>query len=165
MVASSVLIASVTGIVVSGVVGPAATSWGARRAARRQFIRDQVAHRRDDLRGLLDDAAAVLGVGPIRLRETWEAAQAGTMNEGLRDWPDEVYVLGQRLRLRLDPADPIVTRYEAVRAALQDVGQIRPGSDEQRYEAAVTAFETARDAFLAASLARLDAPLREKESG
>lgn len=67
---NTVLIASVTGIVVSGVVGPAVTSWAARRAARKQFVRDQNAKRRDDLRALLDEAASVLGVGSIRLRET-----------------------------------------------------------------------------------------------
>ena len=101
------LIISVTAIIVSGVVGPSATAWAARRAARKQFIRDQAARRRGELRDLLDDAAGILGVGPIRLRQTWEVQQAGeTLTDELRAWPDQVYVLGQRLRLRLGAQDP-----------------------------------------------------------
>lgn len=161
--ANTVLIASVTGIVVSGVVGPAATAWAARRTARKQFVRDQNAKRREDLRDLFDEAARVLGVGPIRLRETREAEAAGTMTDELRAWPDQVYVIGQRLQLRLGGKDTIVTKYNAVRTALQQAGQIAPDADAQRHENAVLRFEGARDEFLAAAQAKLDEPIPDKE--
>lgn len=162
--ADPVLIASVTGIVVSGVVGPAATAWAARRAARKQFVRDQATKRRDDLRALFDEAATVLGVGPIRLRETWEAQNAGgELSDELRAWPDRVYIIGQRLQLRLGLGDPIVTRYNAVREALRDSGRLAPGADEKRHKQAVLGFEAARNDFLAAAQAKLDAPIPDKE--
>lgn len=162
--ANAVLITSVTGIVVSGVVGPAATSWAGRRAARRQFVRDQAARRLDDLRALFDEAATVLGVGPIRLREIWEASRTGADDEALREWPDQVYVIGQRLQLRLGADDPVVRQYETVRTALREAGEISPDAGMQRYEQAVSRFESARDSFLAAAQARLDAPIADKES-
>lgn len=164
VVANTVLITSVTGIAVSGVVGPAATSWAARRAARKQFLRDQAAKRRDDLGALLDEAASVLGVGPIRLRETWEAAATGAIPDALRAWPDEVYILGQRLRLRLGAQDPVVTRYETVRTALVDAGWVAPDAEAALHDTAIEHFEVARDQFLAAAQAKLDAPISDKEA-
>lgn len=161
--ADAVLITSVTGIVVSGVVGPAATAWATRRAARKQFVRDQNAKRREDLRALLDEAARVLGVGPIRLRETWEAEAGGTMPDVLRAWPDDVYVIGQRLQLRLGAEDAVVTKYRAVRTALHEAGQVAPDAETQHHENAVLRFEAARDEFLAAAQAKLDEPIPDKE--
>lgn len=164
VVANTVLIASVTGIVVSGVVGPAATAWAGRRAARKQFLRDQAAKRRDDLRDLFDQAATVLGVGPIRLRETREAQYSGTeLTDEQRAWPEQVYVIGQRLQLRLGGDHAVVRQYDAVRKALRDAGQVAPDADRQRHENEVLRFETARDDFLAAAQEKLDEPIPDKE--
>lgn len=163
-VANTVLIASVTGIVVSGVIGPAATAFAVRRAARKQFLRDQSAKRRDDLRVLFDEAASVLGVGPIRLRETWEAQHTGAVaTDEQRTWPEEVYVIGQRLQLRLGMQHAVVSQYGAVRTALREAGQLAPDTDEERHENAVLRFETARNDFLAAAQAKLDEPIPDKE--
>lgn len=162
--ANTILITSITGIVVSGVVGPAATAWAGRRAARKQFLRDQAAKRRDDLRALLDDAARVLGVGPIRLRETSEAQTVGAgLTAEQRAWPDQVFVIGQRLQLRLGAGHKVVTQYDAVRQALREAGQLAPDADRQRHEDAVSRFEAARDEFLAAAQAKLDEPISDKE--
>lgn len=163
-VANTVLIASVTGIVVSGVIGPAVTSFAARRAARKQFLRDQAAKRRDDLRVLFDEAATVLGVGPIRLRETWEAQQTGAaLTIEQRAWPDTVYVIGQRLQLRLGAAHAVVTQYEVVRTSLREAGRLTPNADQERHENAVLRFEAARNDFLAAARAKLDEPIPDQE--
>jgi len=122
--------------------------------------------RRDELRALLDDAASVLGVGPIRLRQTWEVQENGeTLNDEVRAWPDDVYVLGQRLRLRLGAQDTVVTRYNEVRERLLEAGQLAADAEEQGRENAVLRFETARDEFLAAAQAKLDAPIPDKEQG
>jgi hypothetical protein len=163
-VANTLLITSITGIVVAGVVGPSASAWATRRAARKQFLRDQAANDRNDLRALLDEAATVLGVGPIRLRETWEATQSGTMTDALRAWPDQVYVLGQRLQLRLGANDAVVIEYGRVRSALTAAGQIAPDADAGRHDQAVEQFEEARDRFLTAALVKLDEPIVDSES-
>jgi len=166
LMANTVLITSVTGILVSGVVGPGATAWAARRSARKQFIRDRAAKGREDLRGLLDEAASVLGVGPIRLRTTWEAQQARrNPPEEARAWPDAVYVLGQRLRLRLGAEDPVVKEYDVVRARLVEAGKLTGEVDDERHENALLRFESAREKFLTVARAKLDAPIPDKEAG
>lgn len=164
--ASTTLIVSVTGIVVSGVVGPTATAWAARRAARKQFVRDRAASRRDELHGVLDEAASVLGLGPTRLRQTREAEQARLpLPEELRLWPEQVYTIGQRLRLRLGAADPVVAAYDIVRERLVDTDRLARDGDEKQHEDAVLAFEAAREQFLEAARAKLDAPIADKEHG
>ncbi len=164
--ANTTLVVSVTGIVVSGVVGPTVTSWGARRAARKQFVRDQAAKRREELHALLDEAASVLGLGPTRLRQTRELQRASAeLPEELRLWPEQVYVIGQRLRLRLGGADPVVQAYDTVRERLIEAAQLAMQDDAQQHENAVLRFEAGREAFLATARAKLEAPIPEKEQG
>lgn len=160
--AQQVFWTSVTGIVVAGVVGPSATAWATRRASRSQFVRDREAARRDDLRALFDEAAKVLGVGPIRLRQTWEQNRDEATAKLVRAWPEEVYVVGQRLRLRLGAGSPVVAAYGTVREGLRAAGEIPP-ADEAHHEAALDRFETDHNAFLAAALARLNEPIPDKE--
>jgi hypothetical protein len=165
-VANTTLVVSVTGIVVSGVVGPTVTSWAARRAARKQFVRDQAARRREELHALMDEAASVLGLGPTRLRQTLELERASAeLPEELRLWPEQVYVIGQRLRLRLGGADPVVQAYDTVRARLIEAAQLATQDDEQQHENAVLRFEASREEFLAAARTKLDARISEKEQG
>lgn len=152
---------SITGITVSGVVGPAANAWATRLANRSQFVRDREAAKRDDLRALFDDAAQVLGVGPIRLRQIWEQDHDAETVELVRGWPDEVYVIGQRIKLRLGADSPIATAYDRVREGLRTAAEIPPGETARR-DASLDRFEADRDAFLAASLAKLKEPIPEK---
>jgi hypothetical protein len=162
-VANTTLIAAITGIAVSGVVGPSTTAWAARRAARSQFLRDRAASRRDELRTLLDQAASVLGLGGTRLRQAWEADQAGQGVAHLRPWSEEVFMIGQRLRVRLRADDPIVVAYDLVLQKLVIAGELVSQPDGERYKAALTEFEGARDDFLATSQAALSAPIVVKE--
>lgn len=162
--ADSTLIVSVTGILVSGVVGPAVSTWAARRTARRQFLRDRAAGRMAELGSILDEAASLLGLGVTRLRQTREASLAGSqLGEDLRTYPEEVYVVGQRLRLRLGGEDPIVKAFEEVRASLVEASEC-PDDDESAHEAAAVCFEENRERFLTAARARLSAPISEKET-
>lgn len=161
--ANTTLIVSITGIAVSGVVGPSTTAWASRRAARAQFLRDRAAFRRDELRGLLDEAAIVLGLGGTRLRQAWEAEQAGQALDQFRPWSEQVFTLSRRLRLRLAADDPIVVAYDVVRDRLVTAGELVSQPEQARYETALCEFETARDAFLATCQAVLDAPLSTKE--
>jgi methionine synthase II (cobalamin-independent) len=158
-VASTTLIVSITGIVVSGIVGPTTTAWASRRAARSQFLRDRAAARRDELRSLLDEACSVLGLGATRLRQAWEADQAGKMDAELQPWSERVFTIGQRLRIHLVVDDPIVVAYDTVRNRLIDASKLASLQDKKRYEAALIEFETARDQFLARSQAALAAPI------
>lgn len=126
-------------------------------------MRDRAAARRDELRGLLDEAAAVLGLGGTRLRQAWEAEQAGHGLDELRPWSEQVFTLRQRLRLRLAADDPIVVAYEVVRDRLVTAGELASQPEQAPYEAALTEFEAARDAFLATCQAALDSPLSTAE--
>jgi hypothetical protein len=162
-VANTTLIASITGIAVSGIVGPSTTAWATRRSARSQFLRDQAAERRDELRKLLDEAASVLGLGATRLRQAWESDRAGRQDTNLQPWSEQVFTIGQRLRLRLRADDPIVVAYEIVRQKLVAAGGLVSQPGAETYEAALREFEAARDRFLATSQAALDAPIDVKE--
>jgi hypothetical protein len=153
---------SITGIAVSGVVGPSTTAWATRRANRSQFVRDREAAKRDDLRDLFDEAAKVLGVGPIRLREIWEQDADEDVVKRARAWPDEVFVVGQRLQLRLGAGSPVANAYETVREGLRAAAKISPG-DTPEHDAALDRFEADRSMFLAAALAKLDEPIPDKE--
>jgi hypothetical protein len=62
------------------------------------------------------------------------------------------------------PLSSVIPIVETVRTALREAGEISPDAGVQRYEQAVSGFEAARDEFLAAAQARLDAPIAEKES-
>ena len=132
--ANTTLIVSITGIAVSGVVGPSTTAWASRRAARAQFLRDRAADQRDELRTLLDQAASALGLGATRLRQAWESDQArGQDATGLQPWSEEVFTIGQRLRLRLRAEDPIVVAYDRVRQELVAAGELLPQRDQRAY--------------------------------
>lgn len=144
-----------TGIVVSGVVGPIVAAWANRRGDLQRFERDQLQRRREDLRAIVDEGAALLGAGETNLRVAHEAASRGEPEPAdVRDWAIKVHLLGQRLRLRLSAADPVVRSYERVRDALVAVGETY--GDAARYPAAVTAFEGRRTEFLDNARAELE---------
>jgi hypothetical protein len=161
--ANTTLIAAVTGIVVSGVVGPGATAWASRRAARKQFVRDRAAARRDELRSLLDEAAVTLGLGGPRLRQVRRSGEPKSQLSEQSSWAEQVFTVGQRLRLRLPADDQIILAYDRARKQLVALAELSPQADEARHDQVMTAFETARDSFLAASHAALDAPISDKE--
>ena len=154
--ANTTLIASVTGIAVSGVVGPTLTAWAARRSNRQQFERDQAARRRADLRDLIDEAAVLLGAGGSNLRIAREAAQAGRDHPGdVRSWARDVHLLKQRLLLRLPSDHKVLRQYEEVVAALEAID----GTEAHDLHVALRNFEDARERFLDLSRAALGAPI------
>lgn len=144
---SSAVVLGVTGIIVSGIAGPAVSAWFNRQGDEQRFARDQLQRGRDDLRSILDEGAALLGAGETNLRLAHEAAGQGVRElPQVREWAGRVHLLGQRLLLRLPENDAVVVAYEAVRAALIAVGETY-GNDE-RYPAAVATFEEKRGDFL-----------------
>jgi len=152
---SNAAILGVTGIVVSGVVGPLVVGWTSRRGDRQRFERDQRQRRREDLQAVVDDGAVLLGAGETNLRLAHEAAsQDAPPPADVGEWARNVHLLGQRLLLRLPANDSVVTKYEAVRKALIAVGETY--GDEARYPQAVRDFEVRRGAFLDEARAALE---------
>lgn len=144
---SSAVTLGVTGIVVSGVVGPAVAAWFSRRGDQQRFARDQLQRQREDLRAIVDEGAVLLGAGETNLRLAHEAVARGHPEPTeVKEWASRVHLLGQRLLLRLLEDDLVVVAYEAVRRALLAVGETY--GDNARYPAAVTAFEEKRGDFL-----------------
>jgi hypothetical protein len=144
---SNALALGITAIVVSGVVGPAVSAWFSRRGDQQRFASEQLRRRRDDLRSIVDEGALLLGSGETNLRLAHEAvARGGPEPAEVKEWASRIHLLGQRLRLRLSESDPVVVAYEAVRAALLEVGETY--GNEARYQAAVTVFEEQRGDFL-----------------
>ena len=156
------MIVGVVGIIVSGVLGPAATAALSRGSAQRQFKRDLIRARRDDLRDLLDEAALVLGAGATNLRLLREAKEKKMLPAPALDaWAKSVFPLGQRLRLRLPNNHPVVAAYDAVRdrlaAAQADIDSETP------VDPALDRYEESRAAFLEAARRAVQAPIDERK--
>jgi hypothetical protein len=146
------LVVSVVGIATSGVVGPQFTAWATRRANRLQFDRQRVAERLDDLRNLVDEAAVLLATGATNLRLLAQGASTHPA-----DWIQQVFPLGQRLRLRLPEDHAVVKAYDAVREALTATG----GAAADELEAHLVDFETKRSTFLQLARDTLNSPIAE----
>jgi len=152
---SNAVILGVTGIVVSGVIGPAIAFIAARNGDRRRYALDARQRQHEDLQKVVDDGAVLLGAGQTNLRLAQEAVSAGgEVPAEVKEWSSQVHLLGQRLLLRLPASDPIIISYEAVREALLALG--KSYGDEERYEQAAGEFETRRDEFLTEARANLD---------
>jgi hypothetical protein len=154
----SALIIAIVGIAVSGVVGPWLNAWVTRKANRQQFDQDRAGAVRDDLAKLVDESAELFAVGATMLRLDAEAKRAGHPTPPtVAEWTGKVFPLQQRLRLRIPADDPIVRGYDNVRQHLVDLAKDAP--DATTLEAAVQAFESARDQYLDDARAQLEAPV------
>jgi hypothetical protein len=159
-VANTTLIAAVTGITVSGFVGPMATAWATRRANRQQFELDQAAKRRADLRDLIDEASKLLGAGATKLRMAREAVAVGTDEPPeATEWAVSVHLLKQRLLLRLAADHAVMRGYEDVLAALEAISK----TDGHAYVQALTRFETAQSMFLGTARQALRSPISRED--
>jgi hypothetical protein len=156
------VIVGVTGIVVSGVLGPSVASWLARRSRSREFHREQVAQRRDELRGLLDEAAALLASGPTNVRILHERQAGADDLDRARAWLSQVFPIGQRLQLWLPSDHAVVTAYERVREQLIAAAEagVTPSG-----VALLERFEEDRRAFLDSARETLLSPIPETGSG
>ena len=159
---NSTLIVGIVGIIVSGLLGPAVAALLTARRERQKDKRELIASRRDDLRALLDEAAAVLGRAVANLRPLLEAEQAGrAAPREPAEFLGTLFPLGQRLSLRLPPDHEVVTNYHAVRTKL--IALSKATASQGAWEAAVSEFESVRAGFLDAGRAALQAPMSEKQ--
>jgi hypothetical protein len=129
----NLLIVEVTGIVASGVIGPAFTTVWVRRAERLRLVSEEQERRRGELQELIDEAAATLGEAALNVREEPAALQS---------WTNRFYVFEQRLLLRLAPGDPVVTSLEHLIDILREVG------DEGGRPELLARFDAAQRTFL-----------------
>jgi hypothetical protein len=153
---SDAVVLGVTGIVVSGVVGPGVAAWLSRRAELSRFRRDEVVRRRDELRDVLDEAAVLLAKGPTNLRLLREAAADSKEHDAASEWLRGVFPIGQRLQLWLPSDHGVVRAYDRVREALVTTVEDPDGdvSDE-----AVGQFDDLRRKFLDEARGILLAPI------
>lgn len=152
------VVLGVTGIVVSGVVGPTVAAWHAERARRRDFYRSQLVQRRDELRVVLDEAARVLASGATNLRVLLHSASPTSDQEDAKRWVSQLFPLGNRLQLWLPAAHPLVCSYESVR--LQLVG-IAESPDALNGGALLAEFERQRQEFLTIARETLLQPISD----
>jgi hypothetical protein len=156
--ADSTVVLGVTGIVVSGVVGPTVASWMARRARTREFHREQVAERRDELRSMLDEAASLLASAATNLRVLHQSRPDPDDLQRARAWQSHVFPIGQRLQLWLPADHAVVEAYDRVRQQLLAAAESgQPMLDDALLER----FEHERARFLDASRQTLLSPLPE----
>lgn len=154
----SALIIAIVGIAVSGVVGPWLNAWVTRRANRQQFDQDRASAVRDDLAKLVDESAELFAVGATMLRLDAEARRDKQATPpAVAEWLSKVFPLQQRLRLRIPGDDPIVRGYDNVRQHLVDLA--KNATDSAALEAAIQAFESARDHYLDDARGQLEAPI------
>lgn len=108
---------SITGIVVSGVVGPAASALWARRADRARAERESAATKLRDDEALISEAVAVLAPAATYARRI----HSGEPSQSLNEWIGYVYPLGLKIRLRFGASSLIATAYDDVRNCLTDI--------------------------------------------
>ncbi len=154
---STAVTVAVTGIVVSGVLGPVITSLVSHVSDARKFARDTARRRRDELRGVLDEAAVLLSAGPRMVRHLTAPGAPG--HREAVEWSASVYPMRERLVLRLPANHPVVAAYDRVRDALTALAET--ALDE---ESTMRAFEAARDSFLAEARQLLEAPIPERST-
>ncbi len=159
---NATLIVGVVGIVVSGFVGPTITAlWTARRE-RHKDQRALIVARRDDLRSILDETAALLGGAIGQLRPLLDAQLSGRpLPKEPVEFLSTLTPLGQRLRLRLAEDSAVVAAYDEAQAAL--VRLEAAATSQPAWDAGVEAFEAARSVFLEEGRRTVQAPVEHDE--
>jgi hypothetical protein len=122
---------AITGIIVSGAVGPSLGALWALAHQRRQLDQDLVLRDTAELRELLDDAAQKLerarkATGAIVGELASQAAGYGHVSEEtvgtFSDAAEDAAAAGERLRIRLTRAHVVTVTHERAMQALRDGG-------------------------------------------
>lgn len=161
---------AITAIIVSGVVGPAATSWLANRRLRQEHTNARVLADRAEMRTILAEATRDLTrVGRIRAALKAQFLEHGPQTilkeprtvEAFKEAGREADLHRSALALRLGASHPAAVHYaEAVTAATDSLAAVRlahgPGSTTTReawksLEKSAADFERSHDQFMAAA--------------
>jgi hypothetical protein len=167
-VASDAVVIGSVGILTSGVVGPAVAARWARERQERDFRHDLELRHEEDLRGVLEHAAEILGPGVTNLRRAVEAArERRAPPDDVQEWARQVHLARERLLLRLSDSDAVVARYTEARDLLTGLAELQadahiPARDDEETSASegsvnatIEQFEAKRSEFLAAARERL----------
>jgi hypothetical protein len=150
------VLVAIVGILASGIVGPMLTARATRQSNKQQFELTRGDDRRKDLRDVADEAARLLALGATNLRLLRTARERiEPESPELQTWASSIHILEQRLLLRVASADPVATTYHAVRRALLELDQPKG----QPLEDGIAHFEAAREDFLGAVRASIEAPV------
>jgi hypothetical protein len=158
--ADNALVLGVTGIVVSGVIGPAISAWFSQNSQTKTFNRAQAAVRRDSLRSVIDDAAVALASGATNIRILQTQSPSSEQYRAADEWSLRIYPIGQRLQLWLQSEDPVVVSYDRVRDELTKISAASTPKDK---ETLIENFEGERAKFLTLARERLRMPISSKE--
>jgi hypothetical protein len=158
--ADGALVLGVTGIVVSGVVGPAISAWFSQNSQTKAFNRAQAALRRESLRSVIDDAAVALASGATNIRILQAQPTSSEQYRNAIEWSLRIYPIGQRLQLWLRSDDPVVTSYGKVR---DELTKISSASTPKDADALIREFEDERARFLEIAREKLRMPITSKE--
>ena len=150
---------AIGGIVATAFISPLITGAVQRRADRQRFQQERKAAQQDDVRKLLDDAAALLAPAATNLRDL--AEQGEEAGGRLSTWMKETFSMGQRLRLRLPADHAVVVAYDAVLEALTGLAKVP--IDGEGYRDALTSFEAGRATFLDKARVELETTVAKKE--
>lgn len=152
---NATLIVGVVGILISGLVGPSVAAWWTARREREKDARTRALARNEDLQTVVDEAAKALGSAVARLRPAVEAQLQGrALSKETRDFLAELFTLGQRLRLRLPEADPVISSYDKARTQL--IALSEASKTQAEFNDAADTFDDQRNAFLDKAREKLD---------
>jgi hypothetical protein len=156
----STLLVGVVGILVSGLIGPSvAALWVNRRERQRDHFA-LIDMRRQDLRGVIDETAKLLGGAVHHLRHLVVAEKKGEeLPPDSTDLLRELVPLGQRLQLRLPRNHEVIRFYDDACTGLRNLAKQTSKDD---FDKAADNFEAQREVFLNAGRKVLLAPVSMK---
>jgi len=141
------LVLEVTGIVVSGVVGPVVVTMAVTRGEHRHLEEVEAERDRDDLLRVLEEGGQLLGSIALDMRQLARGLSTDDAELAeLEKSASRVYLLRQRLLFRLRLDDPIVEGLDRVLDALMDFDWAT--AEAADYERLAKAFEDTQRAFL-----------------
>jgi hypothetical protein len=144
----NIMIVEVAGIVASGVIGPTLTTFAVRKAELLRLASEQHEHRRDALRDLIDETAVVVGEASKHVRDAAHAARFGDPEPELDEWATRVGLLERRLRLHLEPTDPVITSLHRIIDLLASATEAGHGNGGQGYDGLGLRLDAAHNTFL-----------------
>jgi hypothetical protein len=139
------LVLEVTGIVVSGVVGPVVVTMAVTHGEHRHLEEQEAERDRDDLLRVLEEIAQLLGSAILDLERAGTEARTAAMLP-LAELSSRLYPLQQRLLLRLRHDDVIAERLNRVMDVLRESEDA--GADTAGDVALLKRFDAARQEFL-----------------
>jgi hypothetical protein len=137
------LVLEVTGIVVSGVVGPVVVAYAVTSGDRRRLVEQEAEDDRDDLLKVLEESGSLLGSIAVGIQQLAADTRAAMPSE-LHDLTSRLYLIRERLLFRLRPDGPIVESLDRILDVLKELDV----AEAPDYRALETKFDPVHVTFL-----------------